>query len=179
MNVRLKLCKTSNNINKINILSQSVPRRQALDHENIQQYLQNWYFITIRPAKASSRSWKYPTIFTKLIFYHNPSREGELSIMKISNNIHKINILSESVPRRRTLNHEKFPTILSKLIFYHNPSSEDELSIIKKIQKYYQKWYFITIRPAKRILNHKKYLTILSKYIYIINFQENITQEKQ
>ena len=148
---------------KIDILSQSVPRRRALNHEkyptiknwylitirlakadsqswkisnnkklisyhnlshegdsimkNIQQY-KNWYLITIRPAKASSQSWKISNN-KKLISYHNLSREGELSIMK---NIQqcKIDILSQSVPRRRALNHENYPTILPKYIYIIN-----------------------------------------------------------
>jgi len=105
--VRLKLCKTSNNIHKIDISSQFVPQRRGLNHE---KYLttQNWYLITVCPAKASSQSWKISNN-TKLISYHNPSREDELSIMKISNN--------------------------TKLISYHNPSREGELSIMKNIQQ--------------------------------------------
>jgi len=65
---------------KIDILSQSVPRRRTLNHEKYPT-IKNWYLITIRPAKASSQSWKISNN-TKLISYHNPSREGELSIMK-------------------------------------------------------------------------------------------------
>jgi len=102
---------------KIDILSQSVPRRRALSHKKY-PIIQNWYIITIRPAKASSQSWKISNN-KKLISYHNLSREGELSIMK---NIqqYKIDILSQSVPRRRALNHEKYPTILPKYIYIIN-----------------------------------------------------------
>jgi len=80
MKVRLKLCKTSNNIHKIDISSQSVPQRRAPNHEKYPT-IQNWYLITIHPAKASSQSCKISNN-TKLISYHNSSREGELSIIK-------------------------------------------------------------------------------------------------
>ena len=139
---------------KIDILSQFVPRRRALNHE---KYLtiKTWYLITICPAKASYQSRKISNN-NKLISYHNPSREGKLSIMKNIQH-YKIDILSQSVPRRRALNHEKYPTIKSwyliiirlakassqswkisnnkKLISYHNLSREGELSIMKTIQQ--------------------------------------------
>jgi len=53
IDISLKLCKTSNNIHKIDISSQSVPQRRALNHEKYPT-IQNWYLITIRPTKASS-----------------------------------------------------------------------------------------------------------------------------
>jgi len=84
-----------------------------------------------------------------LISYHNPSREGELSIMK---NIqqYKIDILSQSVLRRRALNHEKYPTI--------------------------QNWYLITIRPTKassqswKISNNTKVIFCVKMYVCISEY---------
>jgi len=116
---------------KIYILSQSVPRRRALNHEKYPT-IKNWYLITIRLAKASSQSWKISNN-KKLISYHNLSHEGKLSIMKISNN--------------------------KKLISYHNPSREGELSIMKNIQQYKIDILSESV-PRRRALNHETYPTL-------------------
>jgi len=57
---------------KIDILSQSVPRRRALNHEKYPT-IQNWYLITIRPAKASSQSWKISNNITKIYLHYKCS----------------------------------------------------------------------------------------------------------
>jgi len=118
---------------------------------------------------VSSQSLKYPIIFTKLIFYHYPSCEGELSIIKISNNIHKINILSQSVLRRRALNYENIQQYSQKLIFYHNPSYKGELSIMEISNNIHNINILPQFVPRRRALNHEKYPTIQNWYLIKIH----------